>query len=169
LLFTRKEYDGYSKSAVDEIMRTGKFVAADVIVPATDPGYWSTHALTFGELYEVPDSEVFGLPETIEKRFGCSHDFILEQIEVHDEDAEHFDVISVFVGNRVLVNSLGEANRIPATRFAASAEKKVVFNKLVSHGLQVTVGFINKTTEPRRLRAKVRGRLKLSYLDAPKF
>ena len=114
-------------------------------------------SVTFGVEFKVPDTEIFGLPETAQMVFGVERDFTLDHLLINDEDAVHFVVRHVFAGGAQAVWRTDA--EISASKFAASVTSPILLNtKPQVRGLSIAVVVVNKTAEPKRFRAKIIGR-----------
>lgn len=112
-----------------------KYDPKDIIPPGDVRTYY------FGVDYDVPNSGVPGLPETVQKSFGIwPRALIAKGFEVDDDIAANFAITGAFFGARSLWHP---GLKVPATRFATSAPSIPPFDEIVHAGLVVTVNVEN--------------------------
>jgi hypothetical protein len=146
LLWQEREYVGVTEKGYG-----GGFAPtlSDVVAPGAMGVFY------FGVEHKIPGTEVLGLPETIQTRFGVERDFNFMRLAVDDDVAPHFAVQNIQIGARM---TWGIGVEVAALKFAASASSPVIFGKEVGQGLIVAIQVRNTTDVERRFRAKIIGR-----------
>jgi hypothetical protein len=158
LLWTKRSYEARSEIQCESV-KGGETHATMKTVTLVPAGEYAN--VTFGTDYKVPGTEVFDLPETIQTRFGIEHDFHVESLSINDEDAPHFVIGPMFLGQRKRSAWRFDVE-IAGSKFATSATPVLKLNQDIGGGLTVSLRVRNTSDVARPFRAKVLGREKLS-------
>jgi len=156
LLWTKRSYESRSEMWRESVKGDEMHATMEPVMVVPAGGHAT---VTFGADYKVPGTEVFGLPETIQTRFGIEHDFHVESLSINDEDAPHFTIGPMFLGQRSAWRFDVE---LPASKFAASASPVLKLNQDIGGGLVISLTVRNISDVARPFRAKILGREKLA-------
>jgi hypothetical protein len=104
--------------------------------------------------FQIPGTEMLGLPETKAWSEGFERIFFIEELRVNDEDAPYFVIEQFSISQRLF---LSPQAGVQAARFANSSPA-IPINYYADAGQSGLIVVRNTSDEPRSFRAVLKGR-----------